>query len=273
MRLLSVSVLAESDDSWLALTQRQSSPHLCRTLAKKFKQAHEQLDFERCRRDAHYFIFEQVKTKDEHDSTDPVKRFPDHLYLQALLDTLLVSGRLLAPTAAKAALDAGHSELWLQALASSGICMVEKSRQVMATWLCCAYLLWRAKFRDHQLLLVQSKKEEDAANLVFNGEAWVSRISFMEVNLPQHLRTVQFPKGASYAQLRFGNGSRIWGIPEGGDIIRSNTASVIFSDEAAFQPEFGNAFTAALPAIKGGGSYVAISSAEPGAFAELVEAA
>ena len=151
--------------------------------------------------------------------------------------------------------------------------MVEKSRQVMATWLCCAYLLWRAKFRDHQLLLVQSKKEEDAANLVFNGEAWVSRISFMETNLPQHLRTVRFPKGASYAQLRFENGSRIWGIPEGGDIIRSNTASVIFSDEAAFQPEFGNAFTAALPAIKGGGSYVAISSAEPGSFADLVESA
>jgi hypothetical protein len=242
-------------------------------VAKKFKQAWEQLEYERCRRDPHYFIFEQVRTKDEHDAVDPVKRFPAHLYLRALLDTLLVSGRLFDPSHAICAREAGHSELWLRALSTSGICMVEKSRQVMATWLCCAYLLWRAKFRDHQLILVQSKKEEDAANLVFNGEPWVARMSFMESNLPPHLKTCPFPRGASYGQLRFPNGSRIWGIPEGGDIIRSNTASVIFSDEAAFQPEFGNAFTAALPAIKGGGSYVAISSAEPGSFAELVEAA
>lgn len=242
-------------------------------MAKKFKQAWEQLEYERCRRDPHYFVFEQVRTKDEHDAEDPVKRYPDVLYLRALLDALLVSGRIFTPEQARYAVEAGHSELWLRGLSNAGILMVEKSRQVMATWLCCGYLLWRAKFRDHQLLLVQSKKEEDAANLVFNGEAWVSRISFMETNLPSHLRTVPFPKGASYAQLRFPNGSRIWGIPEGGDIIRSNTASVIFSDEAAFQPEFGNAFTAALPAIKGGGSYVAISSAEPGSFAELVETA
>ena len=94
----------------------------------------------------------------------------------SLLDCLLVSGRLLPPADAKYAIEAGHSETWLTALGTSGILMVEKSRQVMATWICCAYLLWRAKFRDHQLILVQSKKEEDAANLVFNGEAWVARI-------------------------------------------------------------------------------------------------
>ena len=156
-------------------------------MAKKFKTAIDQLDFERCRRDPHYFIFEQVRTKDEHDAADPVKRFPDHLYLRSLLDCLLVAGRLLAPRDARYALEVGHSDAWLSALHTSGILPVEKSRQVMATWLCSAYLLWRAKFRDHQLILVQSKKEEDAANLVFNGEAWVARMSFMEVNLPPEM--------------------------------------------------------------------------------------
>jgi len=241
-------------------------------VAKKFKQAVDQIDFERCRRDPHYFIFEQVRTKDEHDAADPVKRFPDHLYLRSLLDCLLVAGRLLDPGDARYAIEVGHSEAWLAALRTSGILPVEKSRQVMATWLCSAYLLWRAKFRDHQLILIQSKKEEDAANLVFNGEAWVARMSFMEVNLPQHLRSIAPKAGMSYAQMRTESGSRLWGIPEGGDIIRSNTASVLFSDEAAFQPEFGNAFTAALPAMKGGGSMASISSAESGSFAELIEA-
>ena len=232
------------------------------------------LNLEDCRRSAHYFVFHSgLCTKDEHDHVNPIKPFPDVPYLRALLDSLLVSGRLLPPDQARYAQAAGHSELWLRALASSGILMVEKSRQVMATWLVCAYLLWRAKFHDHQLLLIQSKREEDAANLVFNKEQFVARTSFLEVHLPHHLRTIHWPKGGSYAVLMFPNGSRICGIPEGGDIIRSNTPSVIVSDEAAFQPEFGQSFTAALPAIKGGGQYVAISSAEPGTFQELVEAA
>lgn len=236
--------------------------------------ASQQLEAERCRRDAQYFVFDSgLMTKDEHDTTNPIKRFPDLLYLRALLDTLLVAGRLSAPQSCRYAREAGHSPLWLQGLASSGICLVEKSRQVMATWLCCAYLLWRAKYVPLQLILVQSKREEDAANLVFNKDPFVARISFMESHLPPHLRTMTFPKCGTFAHLYVPNGSHIWGVPEGQDIIRSNTPSVIFSDEAAFQPEFGGAFTAALPAIKGGGSFIGISSAEPGSFAQLVEAA
>lgn len=240
---------------------------------RKVKHADEQLTWERCRRDAHVFIFEYVRTKDEHDTANPIKPFPDTAYLRGLLDALLVSGHLLKPSDGLRAHECGHSGLWLQALASSGILLVEKSRQVMATWLCCAYLLWRAKFREHQLILVQSKREDDAANLVFNREPFVARISFMELMLPPYLKSLSFPRNGAFAQLTFPNGSRIWGIPEGSDIIRSNTASVIFSDEAAFQPEFGGAFTAALPAVKGGGQFIGISSAEPGTFAELVEAA
>lgn len=233
-----------------------------------------QLAAERCRRDAQWFVFESgLVTKDEHDQKEPIKPFPDVSYLRALLDCLLISGRCLVPDQGRYALEAGHSDLWLRALATSGLLMVEKSRQVMATWLCCAYLLWRAKYLAHQLILVQSKKEEDAANLVFNREPFVARISFMESHLPAHLRTASFPKAGAFANLTFPNGSRIWGIPEGGHTIRSNTPSVVFADEAAFQPEFGGSFTAALPAIRGGGQYIAISSAEPGSFQELVEAA
>lgn len=240
----------------------------------KLSPAQAALEQERCRRSAHYFIFESgLVTKDEHDQESALKGFPTIPYLRALLDDLLVCGRLQKPSDASWARAAGHSDDWLCAVSESGLLFVEKSRQVMATWLVCAYLLWRAKYRPHQLLLVQSKKEDDAANLVFNKEPTVARISFMETHLPKHLRTVDFPKGGAFARLYFPTGSQIWGIPEGSDIIRSNTASVIFSDEAAFQPEFGGAFTAALPAVKGGGSYIAISSANPGEFASLVEAA
>ncbi len=142
-----------------------------------------------------------------------------------------------------------------------------------ATWVVCAYLLWRSKFGAHQLILVQSKREDDAANLVFNNEPHVARMSFMETRLPLHLRSLSFPKNATYSHLYFPNGSHVWGIPEGGDIVRSNTPSIIFSDEAAFQPAFGSSYTASMPCVTNGGQYIAVSSAEQGEFAELVEAA
>lgn len=237
--------------------------------------AEKSLEAEKCRRSAHYFIFDSEKllTKDEHDGKNPVKPFPPTPYLKALLDALLVSGRLCSPESALHAREAGHSEEWLRALYTSGILAVEKSRQMMVTWLVCAYLLWRSKYMPHQLILVQSKREDDAANLVFNKEPFVARISFMESHLPQHLRSIQFPHGGAYGHLYFPNGSHDWAIPEGSDIIRSNSASVWFCDESAFQPEFGGAFTAALPAIKGGGQAVMVSSADPGEYQQLIEAA
>ena len=240
---------------------------------KRFRSAKDQLDAERCRRDVHYFVFHSgLVTKDEHDAGAPVKPFPDTLYLRSLLDCLSLVGHHMPPEQARYARDAGHSHLWLKGLGTSGLFMVEKSRQVMVTWLCCAWLLWIAKYQAHRLLLVQSKREDDAAALVFTKEPFFARISFMETHLPAHLRTLMFPKAGSYGHLYFPNGSHIWAIPEGGDIIRSQTPSVVFSDEAAFQPEFGAAVTAALPAIKGGGAFVAVSSAEPSTFQELVEA-
>jgi len=86
----------------------------------------------------------------------------------------------------------------------------------------------------------------------------------MEYNLPPELRS---DCASAYAKLFFRDtGSRIWGIPEGGDQIRSYTASLIYSDEAAFQPEFENAWKASNPSIKGGGKMIIVSSARSGAY-------
>lgn len=227
---------------------------------------------ERYRRDAHAFIFEGLRTKDEHDLRSPVKPFPDELYLRATLDDYLVSARLLLPADAKWSLEAGTPLSWLQHVYVSGIIFTEKSRHVMATWLTCAYLLWRARSLPHQLILVQSKREEDVAALVYDKEPDQARISFLEWALPEELRLVKFPAAGKYCHIYFPNGSHIWGIPEGGHIIRSHNPSVLFSDEAAFQPEFGKAYTAALPAITHGGQLIVVSSAEVSEFMQLVEA-
>lgn len=226
---------------------------------------------ERCRRSAHYFIFDSglLVTKDEHDLEDTVKPLPDKPYLRVMLDALLLTGGLMSPAEARYAVAAGVE---VDRLYRTGLLAIEKSRQILATWLVAAYGLWRAKFRDHQLVLWQSKKEDDAANVVFDKDPHTARMSFMELRLPAGVRDLTFKGDVSRCNLRFPNGSRVWGIPEGADIIRSNTPSLLVSDEAAFQPEFENAKDAAMPAIKGGGQLVALSSAAPGAFAVWVGA-
>ena len=233
------------------------------------------LEVERCRRDPFYFIFDskRVVTKDEHDTTNPVKPVPDIPYLRAMLDCLLVSGRVKPPEDATWALDAGVSLAMLILMHRSGLLFIEKSRDVFATNLTCCYLLWRARAFEHQLLMVQSQKEDDAAQLVFVKEPQIGRISFMEDHLPAHLRMTTWPRSGAFGRVYFANGSQIWGVPEGGDIIRSNHPSVIASDECAFQPEFDSAYTAALPAVQGGGQFIAFSSAGQGAFASIVNAA
>jgi len=241
----------------------------------KHVRAKRALEAERCRRDAHYFLFDSklVQSKDEHDKTNPVKPFPDVPYLRVMLDCMLVSGRTKSPEDARYALDAGIELSMLMQMHRSGILFIEKSRDVFATNLTCGYLLWRARAYDHQLLMVQSKKEEDAAQLVYVKDPHIGRISFMEDKLPSHLRMTTWPKSGAFARLYFNNGSQIWGVPEGGDIIRSNHPSVIASDECAFQPEFDSAYTASLPAVQGGGQLIAFSSAGQGAFADIVNAA
>lgn len=159
--------------------------------------------------------------------------------------------------------------LWefLDACQRESLFAVEKSRQIMITWSACLYCFWRAKYTPNRLIFIQSKKEEDAANLVYNKDPFGARIAFMEHSLPPALRTVDFGKNASYGQIVFPDThSKIWGIPEGGDIIRSYTASVVFSDEFAFQPEAAEAYKALKPTISGGGQFICVSTARSGAF-------
>lgn len=231
----------------------------------------ETLEFDRCRRDPHFFIFEKLVTKDEHKPLDPLHKFPDEPYLHALLDDYLVSGKIIRPEDARYSLEAGTPIGFLRHIHSRGIYFVEKSRHVMATWLSCGYLLWRARAFDHQLIVAQSKKEDDIAQFVYDKEPHQARISFLEWSLPPHLRMCEFPKAGRFNHINFPNGSHIWGVPQGGDVIRSHNPSVIFSDESAFQPEFEKAYTAALPAITGGGQLICVSSAEVSSFQQLCE--
>jgi hypothetical protein len=148
-----------------------------------------------------------------------------------------------------------------------GVLCVEKSRQVMVTWAMVMYILWESKYKRNRLWFVQSKKEEDAASLVYSHNPLKARMSFIEAKLPEELRTLDFDNDCSYGEINFKDtGSVVKAIPEGGAQIRSYTASGVFSDEAGFQPEFEEAYSAAKPTIDNGGKLIAVSTANPGAY-------
>lgn len=210
-----------------------TSPQLLAQKFKKLKQIALQDPWE---------FLHWCRTKDEHDQENPVKAFPRKEYIRITLMEMMEPGILFLP----------------------------KSRQIMATWMSCVYVLWLSKRFDYRLSFVQSKKEDDAAVIVFKGgktNNWdTARMSFIESHLPLWLQ--DHPE-VSYARMAYPNGSIIEGIPQGGDMIRSKTPSLVLSDECAFQPEFADAYTAMLPICKQGGQLIALSSANPGFFAEI----
>lgn len=247
--------------------------------------AQEKIDRMICSRSFHAFAFgiegesgevrRFLRTKDEHDPETPIKPFPDQMYLRVMADLLCVGGGFMTPAEARYAKAWGVPVRHLEHLHESRKMAVEKSRQVKITWVVLAYLLWRAKYVDHQLIMVQSKRAQDANALVCERKDDNSaRLCVMEQNLPEFLQTVDFGKGGSAlkGEVGFPNGSKVLAIPEGGSKIRSRTPSVLFSDEAAFQPQFGEAYKAALPAVNGGGQAIFVSSAEIGEFQSVVGA-
>ena len=172
-------------------------------------------------------------TKDEHRN-DAAYLLPDLPHLRCLL-----------------------RELW-EAEQEQVPVLIPKSRQMQMTWGIGAYILARALTRRNQLMILQSKREEDAASLI-------ERISFMYEHFPTWLRVIR-KRVTGIKENRFkleipGLGNKIWGIPQGADIIRSNTCSVFFSDEIDFQPEARASVRAAMPSIVGGGLAIFVSTA------------
>jgi len=200
-----------------------------------------------CHDDPYYFLTNWAYTLDVHAVSDVIKPFPKREYLRIIVDVWLKNNLLLVP----------------------------KSRQMMMSWLFTSLYLWDTQFHEGRLTFFQSKKADDAddlvkrAKFVFDREPSFLRRFYIDgrffdlkVN-PQH--------GGQHTQgkLVFPEiNSEIRGIPEGGDIIRMHTASGILSDEMAFQPEAEDAYTAAKPTISSKGRFTGVSTAEDNTFFE-----
>lgn len=168
-----------------------------------------------------------VYTLDEHDAESPLKRFPNKEYLWHVVREWKASNKIV----------------------------IAKSRQLMISWTTIALHLWEILSRKGALDFFVNKKEGDACEMI-------KRAKVIYHALPEAfktLRQLKLPESGKEMEIK-GALSRIKAIPQGGDVLRLYTASSILMDEAAFQEEAEDSYTAAKPTISGGGRITMVST-------------
>jgi transposase-like protein len=145
------------------------------------------------------------------------------------------------------------------------ILFVEKSRDMMLSWLCVGLFTHAAMTIPGIEVLFQSQKEEKAFELVGYAKTLYER----QENIIRHIYPLK-RGGQTSGAIEFAHGSRIIGIPGGGNQIRSYHPWGLLQDEAAFMPQAGESYDHAVPVCQ---KIVVVSSAGPGWFSEQCQIA
>jgi hypothetical protein len=186
------------------------------------------------------WLQQHTRTRDNHwresGAKSPYRRFPDKPYFRPILEVIQ----------------------------SYPVSFIEKSRDMMMSWFCVGYFTHAAMTNDQREVLFQSQKEDKAAELVDYAKTLYDQ---QDERLKRRFRLAKPLSNQAALKLEFANGSRLIGIPEGADQIRSYHPWGLLMDEAAFQPEAGEAYDDAVPVCQ---KIIVVSSAGPGWFAGFV---
>lgn len=141
------------------------------------------------------------------------------------------------------------------ALMTSRLVIVLKARQLGISWICCWYALWLCLFQPGKVVLLFSKGQAEANELL-------RRIKDLYDRLPDWMRQAgPVLTKDNTEELVWANGSRVRSLPASQGAGRGHTASLVILDEAAFLQFAGQLFTALKPTIDAGGQLVIISTA------------
>ncbi len=231
----------------------RSRPYVVARLAAKILEANPELqrlvggasdeEMLRCRADPFYFIQKYIKIDDAQDQSGEIGVMPFHLWpaQQDLLKSIIDERMLL----------------------------ILKARQLGISWLCCSYALWLCLFKPGRLVLIFSKSQDEANEML-------RRVSVMYQRLPEALRAA-LPKLAkeNTGEIGWADGSRVKSMPATKTSGRSFTASLVILDEFAFVQWPAELYTALKPTIDGGGQLIVLSTANGtgNLFHEMVQRA
>jgi hypothetical protein len=140
-------------------------------------------------------------------------------------------------------------------LMSSRLAIILKARQLGISWLCCGYVLWRCLFNPGQMVLLFSRGQLEADEML-------RRVRVLYERMPDWFRAVcPLAREPNASQMEWANGSRVLSLPATRHAGSSWTASLAILDEAAKIQFADDLYTALKPTIDGGGQLVVLSSA------------
>ena len=196
-------------------------------------------DAKEATRDTFTWVTRFARTWNEHwveeGRSDPYEHFPSHEYIHEIFD-LIDAERVI----------------WF-----------EKSRDLMLSWACVAYLTLQAMKTPFRGVLFQTQKEDKVIQLVEYAKCFYKTQPGW---LPEAFPLRKPLESQSALELLFANGSYIAGIPGGADQIRSYHPWGYLNDESSFQPDAGACYNEALAVVKG--KIIFNSSAGPGWYAD-----
>jgi hypothetical protein len=133
--------------------------------------------------------------------------------------------------------------------------LILKARQLGISWLSCAFALWLCLFHPGKLVLLFSKGQGDANELL-------RRVKVLYERLPEWFRD-SLPQVVVNNTTKFGfdNESTIESLPATQSAGRGRTASLVILDEAGFLQWATTLYTALKPVIDGGGQFIILSTA------------
>src|SRR5216683_4158722 len=189
--------------------------------------------------DTFTWVTQYAKTFNEHwvdeGRSSPHEHFPSYPYVQDVFEYM-----------------DGERVVWF-----------EKSRDLMLSWACVAYLTLQAMKTPFRGVLLQTQKEDKVVQLIEYAKClYKTQPDWLQQAFPLKKPLDKQPQ----LELQFANGSYVAGIPGGADQIRSFHPWGYLNDESSFQPEGGECFNEALSVVKG--KIIFNSSAGPGWYSD-----
>ncbi|MHC5541387.1 terminase large subunit domain-containing protein [Singulisphaera rosea] len=144
--------------------------------------------------------------------------------------------------------------LW--ALMTERLVVMLKARQLGMSWAVCGYVLWRCLFHQNQLILMLSKGQPEANELL-------RRVKALYLRLPEWLRErlPQIADKDNTRELAWTNDSRILSLPQTKNAGISHAAAVVVMDEAGHMKYGKQLFLNIKPTIDEGGQLIMLSTA------------
>lgn len=132
--------------------------------------------------------------------------------------------------------------------------VILKARQLGMTWLCLAYALWQMLFNPSAAVLLFSRRDDEAMELLSD-----EKLKGMYARLPEWMQARSVVKANEHEWI-LSNGSRALAFPSNaGD---SYTGSLVIIDEADLVPDLGRLLRSVKPTIDAGGQLILLSRAD-----------